>query len=294
MEGVIMRIVCRGLNAPGWARYFLFASGLVLTTGLSTGCGKGGGIGSLVQDVQVKTYEQDGELLGELRAQLTTGALILAGLDLPIVDPKKPGKVYGHVTINNNFGGGGGSELAVQLNLSQILNAAPMQSTLPNGTPIPVGGLGGAAVVALPVGSTGARVYVGLGTDVAMLGLALPFRQFDQIGQYVPGINLFQPFSSNKINGIVGIFTGANAGQNGLALFADLSGLIHKTEKTKVLAGLRSEMLASVAMDSGGAGAGRAAERLEFRDVKPSKWKTRQVYWMLNELNSERARLEVR
>lgn len=285
-------------SGPG---HLLLYSAITLATALAaTGCGKGGGgIGSIVNGVQVRTYEMGGDLWGEMKANLSTGALILTGLNLPIIDPKNPGVILGNVAITSGTCGSAfcsASDLALSMNISKVLKTGLVSNTLPNGTAIPVGGIGDTAIIALPLKNTGARLYVGLGKNVALLGIAMPFREFDKIGQYVPGVNLFQPFGSEKddVRGIVGIFTGAGAGQNGLALFVDLSKALNASSG---MMAMRSSALGVMAMEASGApdssAAGVVKSDLIWQEIKPSKSKTRSIYRVLNDLNDERARLHL-
>lgn len=262
----------------GSARASVAALCLLLGTGL-TGCGKGGGLGGMVEDVQVSTIERDGQLYGQLTATLNTGAMMIAGLDVPIVNPKQPGKILGHVSINSNFCGQsfcGGSVLKVDMNISAISNGGPLDHTLPNGAPVPIGNIEQGAVVALPIGHTGARLYVGMGKNVALVGFALPFKQFDSIGQYVPGVNLWQPFDlGEKGRGIVGIFTGMQPGQSGLGLFVDLSGVLKKSSLQMV----RGEF---------GAASNVKQQLVPMAGVEsqPSKRDMKKLIRKINELNS--------
>lgn len=291
----------QGMTFPALVR----AGGLGLLCSLSvlaTGCGKNAGVASMVEGIEVRTYENAGDLWAELKAQLSTGALILSGLNLPILDPKNPGAVYGNLAVNSTFCGSascGGSQLTVQLNVSKITHTSALSPLLPNGTSIPVGGLESTTIVALPVGNTGARIYVGIGSNVALLGFALPFKEFDKIGTYVPGINLFQPFGqgTDSVHGVVGLFTGAGAGQNGMALFIDMSGLLKPTTVAPMLASGATARIASSVRVNAAAAMAVAVEpagELVFYETKPSRWEEQQLYYQLDRLNRKRSRLNVR
>lgn len=218
---------------------FLGSVGLAAAGSVLTGCGTAGsGLSSIVTAVQVKTYTSNNDLYGQLSASLNTGSLLIAGISLPILDPHDPTITYGTVSLNSMFCTStpcSGSELDIQLDITQVLRSSAEINTLPNGTTLPLGGLGNTSIVGLNVGSSQAKVYVGVGGKVAVLGVALAFKEFDKIGGYAPGIDVFQPFTLGTVNGSVGIFTGAKTGQSGIALFVNMSGLIPSSVTTQGL-----------------------------------------------------------
>src|SRR3712207_8816951 len=55
---------------------------------------------------------------------------------------------------------------------------------------------------------SGAKLYVAMTQGVALMGVALPFKALDNVGQYVPGAAIFYPFQASPVNGIIGLFTG--------------------------------------------------------------------------------------
>ncbi|MCM2280034.1 MAG: hypothetical protein NDJ89_18325 [Oligoflexia bacterium] len=255
----------------------------VLVAALSA-CGKGDSGGDLVQQVRIKTYEQSGELFAELKAMLNTGAMMLAGLDIPIVDRKHPGVILGHFTVSNVFCGKpfcSGSELTVSLSLTKMLDADPAQALLPNGSPLPVGGLAGVPIVSVNAGDSGARIYLGISETVAMLGLALPFREFDQVGSNLPGFNIFLPIDSDEgTRGVAGIFTGSAPGQSGLALFLDFS---DKLGSATSLA--REGRMSTLAV--------REPARLSFEERIPDSRSVKKIFKRLNRLDRERTVLHL-
>lgn len=268
---------------------------------IATGCGQNGnsGMASMVQNMQIRTYDVNGETYAELTTQLSTGNMILSGVDLPIVDPHHPERIYGHLALRSSFCQAGkicaGNELSIALNVSQITrsdSAALRVNTLPNGTPIPIGGLQGSTVLGLPIGKTGALAYLGYGDNVALVGAALPFKQLDKVGGYVPGVNIFQPFGSDKVNGIVGIFTGAGPGQTGIGLFVDFYSAMHQDPAPvagKTVVSLAKNLVSSMAI------APQATRsRLTFRDVRPSALKEYRVYQRINEINQQGGVLNLR
>jgi hypothetical protein len=187
------------------------------------GCGKQGQ-GGLAKSVQIRTYTQDGDIWGEVVANFETGGLTFPALTLPIFDPKVPGVSYGTVSFRPILSGG--TELVVAVNISDIANVQNVMTTLPNGTPIPVGGLSQCTTVGLPVGGTKTIVYVALGEGCAMVGVALAIKELDNVGQHVGlPLNFFPAFDfGNGVRGIAGVFTGTTSGSSGIALFVDFAG----------------------------------------------------------------------
>ena len=193
---------------------------LTLSLGL-VGCGQNGE--NIVRDVSVRTYVQNNDVYVEVLTVIDTGNAHLPSIQLPIFDPRNPGKVYGSVAIREVFAGGGGAEIGIAANLTTITGVQGLNDpTLPNGTPIPVGGLGNTPVIKLSI-SQDSKIYAAYNPGVALIGAALSLKEFDQIGQRIGGVNFFPSFSfPNGIRGIAGIYTGQNSHQNGLALFVDI------------------------------------------------------------------------
>ncbi|MEO5970319.1 MAG: hypothetical protein ABIQ95_10370 [Bdellovibrionia bacterium] len=212
-----------------------FVFGLFLTAVLvgTSGCGANGSpVSTLVNNVKLRTYAQNNEQWMEISVLLSTGGFSLAGINLPIVNPKDNTKIYGELsmipTLCSTSPCYGGGELAISVNLTQTTQVQGIDIALPNGTRLPVGGLQNATVVALPIAQTGAKIYIAFGQGVAMFGAAVPFSAMDPAGKYVPGVNIFEPLTFNKINLIAGIFAGAAPNTTGVGLFVDLSSTLNQ------------------------------------------------------------------
>ncbi len=259
------------------ASRYLFAFMLSCTLVMS-GCGKSGGL-KLVKNIQLKTYEMNGDAYAEMIATLDTGNIMLPALDLPIQNPKNPGVSIGHVSIKPVLGGG--SDLGLAVNITQASKGtAGTGGTLPNGTSLPVGGLGGATVIGLTIGNTGSKVYLALGPQTAVLGVAVVIKEFDSIGKNVGGINIFPSFKvGNNITGVAGIFTSATPSQSGIAVFADASSILPGAAATASVLAVRG---------------GYPAQRAYFVDVMPSKKKEQRVYGDLFKMHQKRTRLNIR
>lgn len=262
----------------------------------ATGCGsQSGGIGNMLNGIQVQTYNQGGDLWTSMTAQIDTGAMILAGVTIPIVNPHEPGVVLGQLSMQSNLCNPngicqGGGTLTIAVNVTQVSHSQVLDNKLPNGTMIPVGQAVNNAIVALPLGGTGGKLYVAFGQNIAMLGVALPFSALDSVGQYVPGVNIFQPFASNGISGIIGMFTGASVKTTGVALFVDLSSLLHSGTSTLAMNAL-SSVRAQAAVQAADV---QQVEPLILDEVKPSYSKEQAVYYKLWKLNSSRTKLHLK
>lgn len=212
---------------------------LALSLILTTGCGSDGN--RLVKDVTGGAFTRDGDAYGNLEITLGTGALRLPSVELPVIN-RRTGQQMGTLALVNGLDGD--PRLRVELNISEAANLDSADARLPNGSQIPVSGLGDAEVVGFAVGNSGARVYLALDDKVAMLGAALPIRALDRVGEEVPlPLNLFPQFEKNGIRGTAGIFTSPNAGQSGVAVFADLSKVVHR--KLKKLAQAENLVMSS-------------------------------------------------
>lgn len=255
---------------------------------ITAGCGKNQSQ-NFVKSVNLKTYHYENDAYAEVQAVLNSANMQMPSIDLPIVDPRHPGSIYGRVSLKPTVGGD--AELGIAVNLTDVAQVPGNDPRLPNGAALPVGGLDSARVVPLPVANTGARVYLaldggfdgGINAKTLMIGTAIPIREFNNIGRYVGGANIFLPFQfNNGVRGIAGIFTGQGDGQNGFALFVDVSALIPQQQFALARYSLRSV-----------AAAEQPAKPLVFREIKPSAAKERRLNERLYYLNKRRTRLSV-
>lgn len=262
----------------------------------ATGCGsQAGGVGNMLTAIQVQTYNQGGDLWASMTSQIDTGAMILAGVTIPIVNPHDPSVQLGSLSMQSNLCNPngicqGGGTLTIAVNVTQVSHAQILDNKLPNGTMIPVGQAVNNAIVALPLGGTGGKLYVAFGQNIAMLGVALPFSALDNVGQYIPGVNIFEPFANNGISGIVGIFTGSSVKTTGVALFVDLSSLL-KPKTTTLAVNALSSIRAQASVQSVSA---QQVEPLVLDEVKPSYSDEQAVYYRLWKLNSKRTQLRLK
>ena len=197
---------------------------------LNTACGGG----SWVTNASLSTYTQNSDTYGKISVDLGTSGLLFPNMSVPILDPKNPAAMIGAVSLVG--GSASAAQLALSLNLTRVANlpktgAAPM---LPNGLPIPVAGIDPASLMVFSVGGNKSQVYVEMNTAAkqGMIGVAIPISQFDSIGKATYGLlNLMPSFQlGNGVTGTAGLFSGMNPGQNGFALFLDISALLQQVK----------------------------------------------------------------
>jgi hypothetical protein len=116
--------------------------------------------------------------------------------------------------------------LSLLLNFSEIANIPKgTEAVLPNGDPIPLGGVDKNSVLALPVGQSGARVYIHMnsGLERVAVGVALPLNGLQNPTDQ--RISAFLPVPlDNHIKALFGMFFGHTVGSNGFAVFVDAQG----------------------------------------------------------------------
>ncbi len=175
----------------------------------------------IVKGVDFRTYEQETETYAEVKTVISMGNIALPTLVFPIYDRNDRGDQIGQVALRATLDGK--SEIGLSLNLDRVTNATSVDGdVLPNGQPIPVGGLGDTKIIGLAFGKQ-SRVYVGLGEKLALFGIALTIPEFDDAARAVSiPLNIFPQFKlANNVRGVAGLFTSTTSGQSGLAVFVD-------------------------------------------------------------------------
>jgi hypothetical protein len=206
--------------------------GALLLAMLATGCGQQSA-GNLLNSLQAKTYEQGNDVWASVSANLNISGFTMAAINIPIDDPNQTGEVYGDITLAPAVCPAGTSTCTNAATLSiavDLTAAAKVQATnteLPNGTAFPLSLPSAASLIALPVGKSGAKIYIAFGGGTALVGAAIPFTALNGVGKYTPGLNLFDSVPFGNVTAYVGIFAGSGNDQTGLGLFADLSKVIN-------------------------------------------------------------------
>jgi hypothetical protein len=260
-----------------------------------SGCGQNSNpVANVISQIELKSYKVGSDEWIQMKAGLVTGNFMLAGINAPITDPTDLSKVYGQIGLlpvlcGNNPNCQGGGDLTISLNITQVTQVQGVAPILPNGTGLPLGGLQNAHVVALPIGNTGGRIYFAFGPGVGMLGTAIPFSVLDPSGQYVPGVNVFQPLQLGPVSLIAGIFAGSVPNTTGIGLFADLTSILFQTP-----------LLRSLAFDSQQQQRSSRGGVIEYRNaltmkpIRGSERDEKQLYQELYKLHKVRPTLQLK
>ena len=244
----------------------------------------GGSSSNVLNSIQVSTSQVGQDTMLSFSANLNLGAMSFASISLPIIDPKGNGQI-GSLELTNGLAGV--SQIKVNIDLTAIAGISAAQAVLPNGNAIPL--IANNPTIAIKIGN-GAKLYLTVGQGVLALGVAVPIAAFDQIGQTLPGLNFFPVVQQGNVVATAGVFTGAMAGQNGIAVVADLSKVVNLGSIMP-----SSQLLASSsAAKSLSASSASDAVELNYNSHAPSKAKENALKSALAALNSRKAVLKMR
>ncbi len=255
---------------------------------MMSGCGAKGGnpIAQIVTNIAVKTSVQNSEDWVQATATLNTGGFQVAGISFPLSDFKSPAQ-YGQITLTpiscTKNCNGYSADLTIQLNISQISREPSGSPLLPNGTPLPVGGLQNATTIAIPIANTGAQLYFAFAKGVALLGTAIPFSVLDPAGHYLPGVDVFQPFTAGPIQVTAGIFAGAAPKTTGIGLFMDISGVLNTNTVTPTVVRNFAANLES-----------QVPSKITLSPVHPSQSKENRLFRKIYGLSQQGLKLEMK
>jgi len=256
----------------------------ILAVLLLSACG-GSGVG--VSGVTPRVYAVNGDQWVEAKVDIVLGdGLSLPSVTLPI---HLDGRDYGTVSVGSSFSGGGGF-LALAVNLTQALRLPAGNALLPNGLPIPLGGIANVPIISIPVGGAGSQVYLAYGDAVAMLGAAVVIPALSSVGSQLGTSAILPAFQFSGVSGIGGIFSSRTASQNGFAVFLNIRGLFPPSASSALA-------MDGPAAKSGSAGlvrTVRGSAKLRFQEVMPSASKQRRAWEGIERLRSQRAALRAR
>jgi hypothetical protein len=195
---------------------------VVALTMTSTACGRKSSFGGIVSGAQFSTVEENGNVLGKLDLLLNTGNVLLPSFDLPILNPKNPGAIYGTISMQDALSSG--TRLGISVNLSEISGLEGTDgSVLPNGRGIPLFLGEGVRPIAVSIRNN-SRAYFAFSEGTAVIGMAIVIPEFDKVSSFVGAVDVFFPFqASNGVSGAAGIFSSNQSGQSGIAVFVDAS-----------------------------------------------------------------------
>jgi hypothetical protein len=245
-------------------------------------CGK---TPQVVTGIQVQSSTIDQDVVVSLKADLNLGNMSFPAVTLPIVHPQTRSSI-GSVELVPVLGGK--NQIKVSVNVSAVSNIRAVQAYLPNGNAIPLIAANPTIEVAL---GAGAKLYLTIGANAVALGVAVPIKQFDSLGASLGGINLFPVFTIDQAIGAAGIFTGAQAGQNGFALIVDVTKYVNMQDifVPQVAADM---MIASA--KRGAIQEEQATVKLNYNSQAPSKSKEDRLNNMIYNLNQKKTKLTLR
>lgn len=183
-----------------------------------SGCGAGK---KLVKSLDFSTSEENGHLVAGIDAKVEMGMGTLPDFKLPIYDPNSPNHYLGYVETRND----GAITVRVDVTEAAKLPNTTDGAKLPNGRDIPVTLPDGVLPIALPVVNSNSKVYLAVGQQNIMAGVAVTLladagqatTDWLRVLQQLPA-NIFYPFQiSADIKGTAGVFTGEKIG---VGLFA--------------------------------------------------------------------------
>lgn len=257
-----------------------FLVGFLCASMLSmVGCGKNGP-NQIVSDVNLATSLEDGDIMLDLSAIFNFGNISMTAVKLSLINPNDPSIEYGEFRILPTLDMK--NEVGVRVNLSEAAQVSGGLVTLPNGDPLPIGGLNNTEVLELNIGQIKAKLYLALAQKTMMFGFAIPIKEFDRVSEYVGAVNIFPGFVIKGVRGMVGIFTGREEGQSGLGFFLDLSAVINPEILNRILDGIKLTQEEFKTLSQSKV---KSSSSLKFNDgVKSSKSKVNKAYKMLNEM----------
>ncbi|MAZ47033.1 MAG: hypothetical protein CME65_00630 [Halobacteriovoraceae bacterium] len=220
----------------------------------------------MVKNVKVSTSQQDNDVLVSLSADLSIGNVQLPFTSLPIILPKV-GKQIGQLTLQSSADGA--NQLVLDVNVSEAANLELASVQLPNGSMLPI--IGDNSVLVIPAGKV--QIYLSLLDGAQAIGVAVPIKTFDAIGSKVGTTALMPIFNNNNILGAAGVYTSAEAGKNGFALVADLSGVINVSIPNIF--------------------ARQAQSSLDYSSPEPSRRQERKINSMLYRMHKKKQMLEL-
>ncbi len=182
-----------------------------------------------VKEVGLRTKVVDEKVWLEMSAMMNLKTVVLPSLQFPIAyKGVEYGKLYMAPSLNQGL-----SEIAVEVNLSEIAKLEPMDATLPNGGKLPVGGIDRADVIEIDIPQIHGKVYIALNTiagsgKVFMGGFAVSIPKADGIGDAVGEGQLFPFFKIGKVAMFAGVYSSTEPNQTGIGVFTDLSTVISK------------------------------------------------------------------
>jgi hypothetical protein len=192
---------------------------LVMLSLFAVACG--GGSSNVLTGVKVSSQTINDDVWMSFAADVNLGAMSFASISVPVLHPRGQTPI-GQLELTSGLAGM--NTLKISVNVSELADVQTAQAVLPNGNMIPL--IANNQTITVKIGN-GAQVYLTISEKVTAIGVAVPIPAFDNIGRSLPGLNFFPVVSTGDVIGTAGVFTGLNAGQNGIAVVADVSKVIN-------------------------------------------------------------------
>lgn len=250
---------------------------LVVLSLIVSACGKRP---QVVTGIQVQSSVVHEDVILALSADLDLGNMSFPAVTLPILHPRGQTPI-GTVDLLPVLGGK--NQIKISVNVSELSDIRATMATLPNGNMVPL--IANNPTVTVPLGS-GAKLYLTIGANAVALGVAVPIKTFDGIGNAVGAVNLFPTFTIDKVVGAAGIFTGSQTGQNGFALVADVTQYVNMQDIFVPQISVQSYKLARIQEE-------QQLVSLDYTSQIPSRSKEDKINSMINKLNRKGKRLEI-
>lgn len=257
---------------------FVKVAALVVISVFMSACGNRPQVVTSVQ-VQSSTVNQD--VILALKADLDLGAMSFPAVTLPILHPRGQTPI-GSVDLLPILGGK--NQIKISVNVSTLADIQASQATLPNGNAVPL--IANNPTITIALGA-GAELYLTVGANAVALGVAVPIKTFDGIGNAVGAINLFPMFNIDKVVGSAGVFTGSQAGQNGFAIIADVTQYVN-LQDIFIPQPAASMMKMAMVQEE------QAIVRLDYTSQIPSKSSESKINSMMYKLNRKKTKLQLK
>ena len=199
-------------------------------------CGQNGQQQQVVKEVNLLTSIENDEAFLSFAMIINIGTTNLTSITLPIINPLKRDIQYGSVSFRPTLQPGL-NEIKVKLNLSKMAKKIGGFAKLPNGDDLPVAGMDESRIIELEIEEIHSKVYLALQPEHVMMGFAIAIKEFDVLNGHIPGANIFLGFDVKGVYGLVGMFTGNDPWESGLATFIDLGKYIGSQAIKDLLAG---------------------------------------------------------
>ena len=182
-------------------------------------CSQNGAVS--LKNVDLSTSQVGAETYVNMEAIIAMGSLKFPTVEVPVFNPTNM-QSLGQLSLQNLPDGTNRLAISIDYNAATHLDPT-LGNTLPNQRELPLA-LGidsSTTMIGIPI-LDHSRIYIGgdLNKNI-YIGAAIAVSSFDGLLSQIPfPLNIFYGFPfSNQVSGYAGLFTGTQAGQNGLGIF---------------------------------------------------------------------------